>query len=114
MIIRRHLSISFAFAMVSLMTAPATLAQPGRARHAERASAAARPVRACRIDEEAFKVLKLTAIEDGVRVDYAFVRSGAATWTNMNRPLLRQFGVRVGATICLPRGPDSSDTIDFD
>ena len=71
-------------------------------------------VRHCRADEEAFTVLKLTTIEGGVRVDYEFVRSGQASWTNMNRPLLRQFGVRVGATICLPRGPVDADTTDFD
>ena len=67
-----------------------------------------------RADEEAFTVLKLTIIEGGVRVDYEFVRSGQASWTNMNRPLLRQFGVRVGAAICLPRGPVDADTTDFD
>jgi len=75
---------------------------------------AARSTRHCRADEEAFTVLKLTTIEGGVRVDYEFVRSGQASWTNMNRPLLRQLGVRVGATICLPRGPVDADTTDFD
>jgi len=75
---------------------------------------AASSARHCRADEEAFTVLKLTIIEGGVRVDYEFVRSGQASWTNMNRPLLRQFGVRVGAAICLPRGPVDADTTDFD
>ena len=75
---------------------------------------AASSARRCGADEEAFTVLKLTTIEGGVRVDYELVRSGQASWTNMNRPLLRQFGVRVGATICLPRGPVDADTTDFD
>ena len=75
---------------------------------------AASSARHCRADEEAFTVLKVTTIEAGVRVDYEFVRFGQASWTNMNRPLLRQFGVRVGATICLPRGPVDADTTDFD
>ena len=75
---------------------------------------AAASSRRCRSDEEAFTVLKLTAIEGGVRVDYEFVRSGQASWTNMNRPLLRQFGVRLGATICLPRDPAFDDVTDFD
>jgi hypothetical protein len=37
--------------------------------------------RRCRFDEEAFKVLGLTTIKGGVRVDYEFVRSGQASWT---------------------------------
>ena len=80
----------------------------------KRTSTAARPDRRCLANEEAFRVLKLTTIEGGVRVDYEFVRSGTASWTNMNRPLLRQFGVRIGGTICLPRDPLSDETTDFD
>lgn len=49
------------------------------------------------------RVLKLTAIEDGVGVEYQFAVSGEATWTNINRPLLRQLGIRPGRTFCLPR-----------
>ena len=77
-------------------------------------SAASRADRPCRANEEAFRVLKLTTIEGGLRVDYEFVRSGQASWTNMNRPLLRQFGVRIGGTICLPRDPLSDESTDFD
>ena len=66
-------------------------------------SGVAAPERKCGPNEEAVRTLRLTAIEDGVRVDYEFVRPGPKTWTNMNRPLLKQFGIRVGGTFCLPR-----------
>lgn len=90
-----------------------TGAEPARGGPKQTATAAS-PDRHCRTDEEVFTVLKLTTIEGGVRVDCAFVRSGHASRTKMNRPLLRQFGVRVGATICLPCGPVDADTTDFD
>ena len=89
-------------------------AEPAPARAVKQSTTVAGSSRRCRSDEEAFTVLKLTTIEGGVRVDYEFVRPGQASWTNMNRPLLRQFGVRVGATICLPRDPTSDETTDFD
>jgi hypothetical protein len=57
----------------------------------------------CGPNEEPVRTLRLTAIEDGVRVDYEFVRPGPKTWTNMNRPLLKQFGIRPGGIFCLPR-----------
>ena len=57
----------------------------------------------CGTHEEALRVLRLTAIERGVRVDYQFAVSGSSTWTSMNRPLLKQVGVRTGGTVCLPR-----------
>jgi hypothetical protein len=41
----------------------------------------------------------MTAIEDGVRVDYQFVVSGRESWTNRNRPLLTQMGVRQGRSL---------------
>jgi hypothetical protein len=59
--------------------------------------------RKCGPNEEPVRTLKLTAIEDGVRVDYEFVRPGPKTWTHMNRPLLKQFGIRTGGIFCLPR-----------
>lgn len=61
----------------------------------------------CGTHEDTLRVLKMTAIESGVRVDYQFAVSGASTWTNMNRPLLRQFGVRPGRTFCLPHDRNS-------
>jgi hypothetical protein len=89
-------------------------AAPALAAKTKKDSTAVEAPRHCRSDEEAFTVLKLTTIEGGVRVDYEFVRSGQASWTNMNRPLLRQFGVRLGATICLPRDPVLDELTDFD
>jgi hypothetical protein len=110
----RPLSISCLTILVLAIAAPSARADPKPTRGVKQRSAAAGPTRHCRSNEEAFRVLKLTTVEDGARVDYEFVRSGQATWTNMNRPLLRQFGVRVGATICLPRDPQSTDTTDFE
>lgn len=65
------------------------------------------PDKVCRAHEDTLRVLKMVAIEDGVRVEYQFAVSGASTWTNMNRPLLRQFGVRMGGTFCLPHDRNS-------
>ena len=65
------------------------------------------PEKVCRADEDTLRVLKLTAIEGGVRVVYRFPVSGAATWTSLNRPLLRQFGIRPGRTFCLPHDRNS-------
>jgi hypothetical protein len=72
------------------------------------------PTKICRADEDTFRVLTLTTFEGGVRVDYAFVRSGRATWTNMNRPLLKQFGIRAGGTFCLPKDTRLADENDAD
>jgi hypothetical protein len=94
--------------------APPAFAEPRPAVTAKQKGIPPGSAKSCRSDEEAFKVVKLTTVEGGKRVEYEFVRPGQATWTNMNRPLLRQFGVRVGATICLPRDPQSTDTTDFD
>lgn len=60
------------------------------------------------------QVLKLTTFDGGVRVDYEFVVSGRATWTNMNRPLLRQFGIRAAGTFCLPRDTRIANESDYD
>jgi len=64
--------------------------------------------------EDRLRVLKLTTFDGGVRVDYEFVVSGRATWTNMNRPLLRQFGIRAAGTFCLPRDTQIADESDYD
>jgi hypothetical protein len=111
---QRLLSISCFAILVLAIAAPAARAEPKPAKGVKQKTAAPGLARRCRSDEEAFRILKLTTVEGGTRVDYEFVRSGEATWTNMNRPLLRQFGVRVGATICLPRDPQSTDTTDFE
>ena len=68
----------------------------------------------CRADEDTLRVLRLTTFDGGVRVDYEFVVSGRATWTNMNRPLLRQFGIRVAGTFCLPRNTRIANESDYD
>jgi hypothetical protein len=96
------------------ITAFGVAAGPARDAKTKKTGTALEAPRHCRSDEEAFTVLKLTTIEGGVRVDYEFVRSGQAGWTHMNRPLLRRFGVRPGATICLPRDPASDEDTDFD
>jgi hypothetical protein len=70
--------------------------------------------RICRTDEDTLRVLRLTAFDGGVRVDYEFVVSGRATWTNMNRPLLRQFGIRAAGTFCLPRDARMADENEYD
>jgi hypothetical protein len=89
-------------------------AQPNSASRVKQKRTANGSAKSCRSDEEAFRVVRLTTVEGGKRVEFEFVRPGQATWTNMNRPLLRQFGVSVGATICLPRDPQSTDTSDLD
>ena len=69
-----------------------------------RPTARARPVeKVCGTHEDTLRVLKLIAIERGVRVEYQFAVSGSSTWTTLNRPLLKQVGVRAGGTVCLPR-----------
>jgi len=78
------------------------------------ATRAASSTKTCRADEDTLRVLKLTTFDGGVRVDYEFVVSGRATWTNMNRPLLRQFGVRAAGTFCLPRDTRVADESDYD
>lgn len=70
--------------------------------------------RICRADEDTLRVLRLTAFDGGVRVDYEFVVSGRAAWTNMNRPLLRQFGIRAAGTFCLPRDTTMADDNEYD
>lgn len=72
------------------------------------------PTRKCRSDEDSLRVLKMTAIEDGVRVDYQFVVSGRESWTNMNRPLLTRMGVRQGRSFCMPHETPSADVVDTD
>lgn len=78
------------------------------------ATRAASPTKTCRADEDTLRVLKLTTFDGGVRVDYEFVVSGRATWTNMNRPLLRQFGVPAAGTFCLPRDTRVANENDYD
>ena len=78
------------------------------------ATRAASSTKTCRADEDTLRVLKLTTFDGGVRVDYEFVVSGRATWTNMNRPLLRQFGVRAAGTFCLPRDTRIANESDYD
>ena len=78
------------------------------------ATRAASSTKTCRADEDRLRVLKLTTFDGGVRVDYEFVVSGRATWTNMNRPLLRQFGIRAAGTFCLPRDTQIADESDYD
>jgi len=78
------------------------------------ATRAASSTKTCRADEDTFRVLKLTTFDGGVRVDYEFVVSGRAMWTNMNRPLLRQFGIRAAGTFCLPRDTRVADESDYD
>jgi hypothetical protein len=75
---------------------------------------AASSTKTCRADEDTLRVLKLTTFDGGVRVDYEFVVSGRATWTNMNRPLLRQFGIRAAGTFCLPRDTRIANESDYD
>lgn len=72
------------------------------------------PTKTCRTDEDTLRVLRLTTFDGGVRVDYEFIVSGRATWTNMNRPLLRQFGIRAAGTFCLPRDTRTADEDDYD
>ena len=77
----------------------------------------ASPVKKCGLGELTYRVIRLTAIEGGARVDYEYVVSGRATWTNMNRPLLKQFGVRAGGTFCVPRSAlmgDADGDIDYE
>ncbi|MEB0060080.1 MULTISPECIES: hypothetical protein [unclassified Variovorax] len=78
------------------------------------AARAASSTKTCRADEDTLRVLKLTTFDGGVRVDYEFVVSGRATWTNMNRPLLRQFGIRAAGTFCLPKDTRLADESDYD
>ena len=78
------------------------------------ATRAASSTKPCRADEDTLRVLKLTTFDGGVRVDYEFVVSGRATWTNMNRPLLRQFGIRAAGTFCLPRDTRIANENDYD
>jgi hypothetical protein len=59
--------------------------------------------RRCGHNHEKVTVLRMTAIEQGLPVEHAFVRPGPGTWTNANRPLLKQLGIRPGSTLCLPR-----------
>jgi len=78
------------------------------------ATRAASSTKTCRADEDTLRVLRLTTFDGGVRVDYEFVVSGRATWTNMNRPLLRQFGIRAAGTFCLPRDSQFANDSDHD
>ena len=78
------------------------------------ATRAASSTKTCRADEDTLRVLRLTTFDGGVRVDYEFVVSGRATWTNMNRPLLRQFGIRAAGTFCLPRDSQVASESDYD
>ena len=78
------------------------------------ATRAASSTKTCRAEEDTLRVLRLTTFDGGVRVDYEFVVSGRATWTNMNRPLLRQFGIRAAGTFCLPRDTRVSEDIDYE
>ena len=85
----------------------AAMVHAGPASAPARASVAASGppmARKCGANQEQFRALRLTTIsEDGVRVEYEFVRPGPGTWTKTNRPLLKQFGIRAGGTFCLPR-----------
>ena len=93
---------------------PTPSAKPQRpARLAVAALRTASSTRICRADEDTLRVLKLTTFDGGVRVDYEFVVSGRATWTHMNRPLLRQFGIRAAGTFCLPKDTRTADD-DYD
>ena len=78
------------------------------------ATRAASSTKNCRADEDTLRVLKLTTFDGGMRVDYEFVVSRRANWTNMNRPLLRQFGIRAAGTFCLPRDTRIVDENDYD
>jgi hypothetical protein len=75
---------------------------------------AASSTKTCRADEDTLRVLKLTTFDGGVRVDYEFGVSSRATWTKMNRPLLRQFGIRAAGTFCQPRDSRIADESDYD
>ncbi len=68
----------------------------------------------CRRGEDTLRVLKLTTFDGGVRVDYEFVVSGRATWTNMNPPLLKQFGIRAAGLFCLPKEAQAADEVDYE
>jgi hypothetical protein len=67
--------------------------------------------RRCRAHEDTLRAVKLTALtgagQDGIRVDYEIVATGRSTWTNMNGPLVRHFGVRTGRVFCLPHNANS-------
>jgi len=67
------------------------------------ATSVPQPARRCGHNDEKVTVLRVTAVEQGLPVEHAFVRPGPATWTNANRPLLKQLGIRPGGTLCLPR-----------
>lgn len=72
------------------------------------------PTPKCRSNEDSLRVLKMTTIEDGVKVDYQFVVSGRESWTNRNRPLLTQMGVRQGRAFCMPHETQSADAVGTD
>jgi hypothetical protein len=68
----------------------------------------------CGPDQDALEAIKLTKGRGVIRVDYRVVKTGEATWTNMDQPLIRQFKVKQGYTFCMKHSTLASEDIDVD